>query len=133
MRSAKTIVTNLRATALSVGAWGRDAPQLRPNLGVGAHVRPHDRQSESTRTPGAGSASGGERAGQRLCGIADKLDRATCCPGDADCVGTCRVRLDGWRETGGREESFLACTQEFEGARVAWVGLYPDVTSPPCS
>jgi hypothetical protein len=83
--------------------------------------------------PCARNANGAERSCRRLCGIADKLDRAACFPRDADCVATCQNRLDGCRETGGLEESFLACAQEFEAARVACVGLYPDVTSSPFS
>lgn len=43
MRSAKTIVTTLRATALSVGAaapGASAAPQPRQNFAVGAHGLP---------------------------------------------------------------------------------------------
>jgi hypothetical protein len=81
-------------------------------------------------SPCTRNANAAERSCRRLCGIADKLDRAACFPRDASCVTSCRIHLDGCRETGGVEYSFLACAEEFEGARLACVALYSDETSP---
>jgi hypothetical protein len=54
MRSAKTIVTTFRATALSVVAdapAASEVPQPRQNFAVGVHGIPHDGQRRSRCAP----------------------------------------------------------------------------------